>query len=331
MKTKQSKKFKILFFGLGSIGKKHAKILTEHFNVDLYAYRTKKGKETHDLPIQEFTVLDEAFSIQPDFAFITNPTYLHVPTAIECAQRNIALFIEKPLSHSLDRVSELEREIQKRKLFTYIAYNMRFHPIVQYLKSFIPTGEQPIYFRVICSSYLPQWRSAQHYENSYSAKTDLGGGVTLDLSHEFDYIAWLFGELQHITGYCGKLGNLKISSEDLTEAQITCASNIRGSLHLDYFSLFNERKIQIYYNTKYIEGDLIQNTITTIENNKKPQTKKFKNIENSTYTKQLHYFFEQYNEKNLHHMNNFSEALKTFKKIIEFKNTYCTIQRGQTT
>jgi predicted dehydrogenase len=325
MEEKSAKKLKILFFGLGSIGKKHAKILNDHFTVELYAYRTKKGQEKNALSIQEFSTLDDAFSIQPDIALITNPTYLHIPTALECAQRNISLFIEKPLSHCLDHLDELEKEIQKRKLFTYVAYNMRFHPVINYLKNIVSTGEQPIYFRVVCSSYLPKWRPEQHYENSYSAQKELGGGVTLDLSHEFDYIVWIFGELQHITGYCGKISNLQINSEDLTEAQITCTQNLRGTLHLNYFSLYNERKIQLYYNTKYIEGDLIQNTVTTIENNKKPQTKKFQNTTNSTYTKQLQYFFEQYHKKNLQNMNNFSEALKTFRKIMEFKKKYCNI------
>jgi predicted dehydrogenase len=325
MQQNPSKKLKILFFGLGSIGKRHATILNNQFNVELFAFRTKKGQEKNNLPIQEFTSLNDALAVQPDIAFITNPTNLHVPTAIQCAKRNLALFIEKPLSHSLGHLDELEKEIRKRKLFTYVAYNMRFHPVIQSLKTMISPDEHPIYFRVICSSYLPNWRPNQHYEKSYSAKKELGGGVTLDLSHEFDYISWLFGELKNITGYCGKISNLKISSEDVAETQITCKPNTKGSLHLDYFSLNNERKIQLYYNTKYVEADLLQNTITIIEDNKKPNIKRFQTTMEFTYIEQLLYFFEQYKMNNLQHMNNFSEALKTFKKIMEFKNTNCTI------
>ena len=137
---------KILFFGLGSIGKKHASILKNNFDFELHAFRTGNGQETNDLDIHEFNKLDEAFSIKPDVAFITNPTSLHVSTALECAKRNIALFIEKLISHSLENLKELEKEIKKRNLFVYVAYNLRFHPVITHLKELISQKQKPIYF-----------------------------------------------------------------------------------------------------------------------------------------------------------------------------------------
>ena len=80
---------KILFFGLGSIGNRHAKIIKDNFGFELYGYRTEKGQEKKDLLLHEFRDIESAFSIRPDVAFITNPTFLHVPTALECAKRNI--------------------------------------------------------------------------------------------------------------------------------------------------------------------------------------------------------------------------------------------------
>lgn len=318
MNTKKYPKIKILFFGLGSIGKKHAKIIKDNFGFELYAYRIKKKRKKNDLNIKEFDDIKEAFSIKPDVAFITNPTYVHVETALECTKRNINLFIEKPISHSLEKLDELEREIKKRKLFTYVAYNMRFHPVVTSLKEMTSKEEKPIYFRVICSSYLPNWRPEQNYSKSYSAKKDQGGGVILDLSHEFDYITWLFGEIRNIDGFCGKISNLNIDSEDILVGQLTCNSDIKGNLHLDCFSHNKERKIKIYYNDKYVEGDLIENTIKIVKNKEEKITKHKCDIDH-TYKKQIEFFLEQYYNKNYNIMNNFSEALKTFKKIMEFK------------
>lgn len=315
----ENPKLKILFFGLGSIGKRHASIIKNNFDFELFAYRTKLGQEENDLKIREFESLEEAFSIKPDIAFITNPTNLHAKTALECAKRNVDLFIEKPISHSLDNLDKLENEIKKRKLFTYVAYNLRFHPVLDHLKHISEKDDKPIYFSVRCSSYLPNWRPKQDYTKSYSAKSQLGGGVVLDLSHEFDYISWLFGEIKGIKGYCDKISPLKIDSEDVLDAQITCNKNISGHLHLDYFSRRNERKIKIYYNDKYVEGNLIKNSLKIIDKNGKEKTMYFKCYQNETYKKQIQYFFEQYSNKNQNIMNNFSEALKTFKKIMNFK------------
>jgi predicted dehydrogenase len=319
MNKNKSTKKRILFFGLGSIGKKHASFTKNKFNYDLYAYRTGKGQEKNNLNIKEFDNIDEAFSIKPDIAFITNPTFLHTETAIECAKRGISLFIEKPISNSLNGLDELEKEIKKRKLFTYVAYNLRFHPVINNLKEILPKKEKPIYFRVKSSSYLPSWRQKQDYSKSYSAKKEYGGGVILDLSHEFDYITWLFGNIKEINGYCDKISNLDIDSEDILEAQIICKSNISGNLHLDYFSREEERKIQIYYNDKYFEGDLIHNTIRIINDDGSEKKTYYHTNLDDTYDKQLEYFFEQYDGKKLDSMNNFSEAFLTFKKIMNFK------------
>ena len=48
--------------------------------------------------------------------------------------------------------------------------------------------------RVLCSSYLPGWRPGVDYRTVYSAHKDMGGGVTIDLIHEWDYLVELFGK-----------------------------------------------------------------------------------------------------------------------------------------
>lgn len=169
METKESPRLKVLFFGLGSIGKKHARIILDNFDFELYSYRTRKGQEKNSLNIKEFDNLNDAFSIKPDVAFITNPTNLHVETAFECAKRNIHLFIEKPISHNLRFADALENEIKKRNLVSYIAYNLRFHPMIEKIKEIV-SQEKSIDFNVKCSSYLPDWRPKQDYAKSYSAK-----------------------------------------------------------------------------------------------------------------------------------------------------------------
>jgi len=314
----QKDMLEILFFGLGSIGKKHARIIKDNYNYELIAFRTQKGQERNNLELKEINDLEKAFETKPDIAFITNPTYLHIETAIECTRRNIHLFIEKPISHSIENVDKLEKEILKRKLITYIAYNLRFHPVIEKIKE-ITELEKPIYFKSICSSYLPNWRSGQDYSKSYSAKKDFGGGVVLDLSHEFDYITWLFGEIKKIEGYCDKISNLKINSEDIMEAEITCKTGVKGNVHLDYFTKNTQRTFTIQYDDRIIEGDLINSTIKITKKNKE-KTIQLKCEKDETYKKQIEYFFKQYHSKNTNMMNNYSEALKTFKKIMEFKN-----------
>ena len=52
--------------------------------------------------------------------------------------------------------------------------------------------------RIICSSYLPNGENADYV--IYSSKR-MGGGVSLDLIHEIDYILYLFGKPEKIVNY----------------------------------------------------------------------------------------------------------------------------------
>ena len=106
MQDKKNQKT-IIFFGMGSIGNKHARILKKYYSNNLVTYKSNKGQEKNDLDIRELYNLQDAFDLKPDIAFITNPTYLHIETAYKCAKENIHLFIEKPISHNLKNVDNL--------------------------------------------------------------------------------------------------------------------------------------------------------------------------------------------------------------------------------
>src|SRR3989338_5381572 len=119
---------KVIFFGLGSIGLRHARILKKKKKHKLYAYRTYKGQKNSALGIEELTSWKEIDRIHPDVAFITNPTNLHISTAIRCAQRGMQLLIEKPLDSEIKNLPKFLRVVSQKKLTAYVAYVLRFHP-----------------------------------------------------------------------------------------------------------------------------------------------------------------------------------------------------------
>ena len=50
---------------------------------------------------------------------------------------------------------------------------------------------------IISNSYLPKWRK-RDYRTSYSSSKSQGGGVLLDLSHELDYLTWIFPNIKNL-------------------------------------------------------------------------------------------------------------------------------------
>ncbi|MFX1391962.1 MAG: Gfo/Idh/MocA family protein [Promethearchaeota archaeon] len=313
-----NRKKKVLFFGLGSIGRRHLRILQNNFDYKIYAYRSTRNNPIEG--IKNIYNIEKALQIKADIAFITNPTHLHIQTALNCLDSGIKnLFIEKPLSHNLNNIKELERKGKENNALIYIGYSMRFNPVLIRLKELIDElKERIIYSFTTCQSYLPKWRSGRDYRNFYSSKKDQGGGVILDLIHEFDYNEWLFGKIKTIKGQYGKISALEIDSEDFCDVNIKFENDINGFIHLDYFSHYNQRKISVLTAQKELIANLINNEILIV-NDEEIKKENFKFEIDYMYEQQLKDFLDAV-EIGDKEFGNLKEAGELLQKLIVFKN-----------
>jgi predicted dehydrogenase len=312
----------VLFTGLGSIGHRHLRLLRERNNeFDIHAYRS--GESDYESPndVTEHKTLESALNAAPDVAFITNPTYLHVETALQCAKADCDLFIEKPISNSLDGLDTLQEIASKNELITYIGCNLRFNPVLMKVKEWLDIDRigNILTFRANVGSYLPDWRPDQDYRESYSASRQMGGGVVLDLIHEYDYVYWLLGDISDITGRADQVSSLEISSEDLSETVLTLEQGAVGSIHLDYFRRVPNRTFEIVGESGIIEADLIQKT-ATVETPEKKETEKFDYERDDVYRDQLDYFLSSVRNREQCH-NDVTEATKVLEVALEARGT----------
>lgn len=311
---------KIIFFGLGSIGQRHLRILLKNYKHEIFAFRTNKGQEKNEFNVKEIYGWNEFEHIAPDIAFITNPSFMHIDVAIECTKRNCSLFIEKPLGSSITGLDSLLNLVKQHNLSTYVAYNLRFHPIIEYLKNQV-TKYKLAHLNILSSSFLPLWRPAQDYRKSYSSSSKLGGGVILELSHEIDYTKYLLGDIINISGHYGKMSNLEILCEDFADILIQSNNNAYANIHINFASHLPERIIKAEFEDFTICGDLINGVIKKYSREKLDEEIIINIDHNNTYEKQLDYFFNNFNPNM---MNNIFEASVLFKKIISYKKNVRT-------
>ncbi len=202
---------KTLIMGLGGIGQRHLRNLRMLMGNDMeiiaYDPRPNPPVLTDQLKVEEGARLDKKYSLHifqdleqalaqlPDAAFICNPTSLHIPAAIRAAQAGCHLFIEKPLSHNLERVDELVSLVESHNLKAVIGYQMRFHPCLKRLAELVQAKKigRILSVRAEIGEYMPGWHTYEDYRQIYASRQDLGGGVILSQIHEFDYLYWLFG------------------------------------------------------------------------------------------------------------------------------------------
>lgn len=283
---------KVLITGLGSIGERHAKLLSQREEaIELIAYRSEYSESQDSLDIREFTDLDEALKLNPDIAFITNPTFLHVETALKCARAGCNLFVEKPLSHSLTGVDELIREADSRGLITMVGCQLRFDPVLNRVHELVNSERfgQALSFRIYSGSYLPDWRPQQDYRKSYSADPNKGGGVVLDLIHELDYLHWIFDKPSQIQSEITHVDSLEIDSEAIAEIVVRTKQDIVGNVHLSYCRKQPRREIEVVCEDGTVIGDLANRTLT-LEKESGKDVENFDYGRNRRFKKQLDYF-----------------------------------------
>ena len=138
------------------------------------------------------------------------------------------IFCEKPLF-------ETYRQLDISQNRVYVGYVLRFHPLVQKMKTLLE-NEKIISVHAYCGQYLPTWRKEVDYKTTYSAKKAEGGGVLLDLSHEIDYIQWLFGTMREVQSYQLKISDLEIDSDDCVTCIAKTSHNMIVSVSMDYIS-----------------------------------------------------------------------------------------------
>ena len=241
---------KYLIIGCGSIGQRHMENLTTMMAEEIIAYRTRKKpvrKLEDENHVKMYSNLTEALDQNPDAVLVTNPTSLHIQSAISAAKHGCHLFIEKPISNTLDGIDELINIVHKKNLVVLIGCNLRFHPCLQFIKKSLDEKRigKVISARVQMGQYLPDWHPWEDYRTMYSANKKLGGGIILDAVHELDYVRWFLGDVTEVFSFSDKLSNLDIDTEDVAEILLRFKSGAIAEVHFDYIQRSASRSCQI--------------------------------------------------------------------------------------
>lgn len=242
-------RMKFLIAGYGSIGQRHFRNLLALGEGDILFYRTHHSTLPDDelsiFPVE--TDLQAALAHRPDAVIVSNPTALHLEVAIPSAMAGCHLFLEKPISHSLDGLDRLQDALEIGGGKVYVGFQFRFHPDLLKIKQLLTSGSigRPLSVRAHWGEYLPGWHPWEDYRQGYSARADLGGGVILTLCHPFDYLRWLVGEVSELWAFAGHISDLQFQVDDAAEIGLRFANGAMGSLHLDYIQRPASHRLEI--------------------------------------------------------------------------------------
>ncbi|MBF0103987.1 MAG: Gfo/Idh/MocA family oxidoreductase [Deltaproteobacteria bacterium] len=239
---------RVLVIGFGSIGQRHAGNLVENKHISsVFVYTNIRPADTKFPHPDKIQIVTSPDIDNIDFAIIANQTYKHIETAIKLATKKIPLFIEKPVSHNRDRLDELVNITTKNSTPVFIAYNLRFMGAIVKVKELLEddTIGKPCYAQIEIGQYLPDWTPGKDYRQTYRAKKDTGGDVALELTHEIDYMRYLFGSPREWYVLKTKVSDLEIETHDVFEGIYKFQGGLLCNVHLDYLQKKKRRSIRI--------------------------------------------------------------------------------------
>ena len=247
---------KIIIIGSGAIAKLHEKIIRKKYS----KFSIERFSSREFSKISKISTLKNKI-INPNYFIICSPSTLHFQhfMTIEKNFVNKSVLIEKPLFEKIQKI--------KKKLnnFYSIGYNLRYHPVLIFLKKIIK-NKKIFSIKINSSSYLPKWRKID-YVKSVSSKKSLGGGVLLEMSHELDFLVWIFGKIKIISAVNKKVSHLKINTDDLLILNAVDKKKSIINMNINFFSRIIKREIIVDGKDFNFYGDLIKNKIIFFKKN----------------------------------------------------------------
>lgn len=314
---------KVLMIGLGSIGQRHLRNIKRLYGeeIEILAYRTRRLQQTfsdamqirdgvileEEYGIKVFTNLSDALKEEPDIAFVTNITSKHMEVALACAKAGCNLFVEKPLSDTMDGIEELKQLIENKKLVVFMGFQNRYHPCIQEMKKVLKEGKIGAIQSVSSefSERLVTMHTYEDYRDTYMSQAEMGGGPILNLQiHDLDILHYLFGTPLGVFSAVSKNSALEVDVED-GASSIYFFRNENNNLfpaysHTDFLQFPPAHKFKIVGETGYAEIDMNKASFRLVLDGEVSQDLVWQNFQrNDMFVEELKDFFNSVKSRSL--------------------------------
>jgi predicted dehydrogenase len=235
--------------GLGSIGQRHVRVLRELGHAVATVSRRSGGDHV--------SIADALHETRPEYAVIATETSGHAEALGELTAAGFrgTVLVEKPIFSHVGPVPDYP--------FAHLSvgYNLRFHPVVTALAERL-RGRQAITVSAYVGQDIRDWRPGRDHRNTASATIAAGGGVLRDLSHELDYLLWLFGPWRRVAALGGSSGARQLEVDDHINLLLEMQGSQAVQVHMDYLDRPGLRKIRVNLEDETIEADVAGGRLT---------------------------------------------------------------------
>lgn len=257
---------RIAVIGLGNIAYRHLKNIKSLFPDARIMVISASGRtlDAADLGVDTSgTSIEDVIAFNPDMAVVASPATYHADHVVALVSRGIPVMVEKPIAGNFAQAQSILSTLAQSKSSVAVGYILRYLGSAKAMKKAI---EDEVVGRIYHVSvnvgqFLPDWRPGKSYQNSVSASAKLGGGVLLELSHELDYLRWLFGPLTLQFAHLCHSHELNLEVEEMADVLLTFGEGSVCSLHMDFLQKTVQRYCHVIGELGRLEWDIVTNSV----------------------------------------------------------------------
>lgn len=245
-----TKLIKIGVFGAGHLGKIHLKLLNESKIFKLIGFFDVNTE--HSVKIEKefgykyFNDSNHLLESVDAIAIIT-PTKFHYEIAIKCIEKNKHIFIEKPITYTVEQAEKIVKFSKEKKIIGQVGHVERFNPAFNSIKKIIGN---------------PMFIESHRLSEFNPRGTDVS--VVLDLMiHDIDIVLSLISsKVKNITS-----SGVSVISDtpDIANARIEFQNGAVANLTASRISLKNMRKLRFFQRETYISVDLYNKKVEVVK------------------------------------------------------------------
>ena len=241
-----NKKIKFGVVGVGYLGQHHVKHLAKFNFIDLVGiYDADQSvvldiSKTYNVPAYES--LNQLLN-KVDAISIVTPTNSHVEIAQQALDCDCHVFIEKPISHSLESAQLILQEVIKKNKVAHVGHIERFNPA---FKSFMQQKHRPLFIE------------GHRLTKINNRSMDIS--VVLDLMiHDIDLVIKMIDS--SITEIIADGISVLSNNVDLANVKLIFENGAVVNLTASRISGKDMRKIRVFENKKYTSIDLLNKDV----------------------------------------------------------------------
>jgi predicted dehydrogenase len=288
-------KRRVLVVGLGSMGRRHLRLLRERNDVDVSSVepdqnalalaRSQAGEFTN------YGSLEEALTQAPDVVWLATPTPLHASQTIAALNAGCNVFCEKPMSESVGDARAMKAAAEQTRKLLNIGFHLHFWEGAIRMRRYIEAGRlgRVVHAHAKVGSYVTLVNSLSRYQAANP------GSLFLDYSHQPDLFLWFLKAVPHsvfVAGFEAKDLELR-SAPNVADILCRYDAPLVTSIHLNYVQMPERHEYEITGELAWIRADLNLGTLAFGERESQTvQVEEFKQDKDTMIRAEQHAYFE---------------------------------------